>query len=315
MHYSNIKALHEAAAESGVDYTVAGLGKECTENNIIGCICMGLTETAPGLTPDKNAQTPMLADLTNSINLSGKSIENTNRADTTTLTNNATHIDPEDTLPPPISICMGINPHNIDTQALMRVEQALAETKNTKITNTSPGQKNIAGFKIYAGYYHVDINDNIYKPIYKLASDNNLAVAIHGGETYFRGGLVEYSRPIHVDKLAHVYPGMKIIICHLGFPWVMEACEIATKNQNVFVDISGLAVGGATECELVQNEPLMRDYFRQGLIFMNDYKKVLFGTDWPLVPIAPYIELCKSLIPEHAWEDVFHNNATRVYGV
>ena len=202
----------------------------------------------------------------------------------------------------PMGVCLGINPHSLDSEAIERVRKVLAE------------RNDIAGFKIYAGYYHVDINDTIYKPIYKLASDNNLAVAIHGGETYFKGGLLEYSRPLHVDKLAHEFADMKIIICHLGFPWVMEACEMATKNTNVYVDISGLAIGDMTQCEELRTEPLIRDYFRQGLLFLGDYRKVIFGTDWPLIPIGPYIESCKALVPESAWEDVFYNNAIRVYG-
>jgi predicted TIM-barrel fold metal-dependent hydrolase len=224
--------------------------------------------------------------------------------------------------PVPMGINLGINPHKIDEESLERIEQKIVTDKKrtfdfetgTSITKPPP-HTFISGFKIYAGYYHVDINDEVYMPIYKIAAEHNLAVAIHGGETYFKEGLLEYSRPIHVDKLAYNYNDLKIIICHMGFPWVMEACEIATKNKNVYIDISGLAVGGIKECELMRNEPLIRDYFRQGLVFLNNYKKVIFGTDWPLVAIGPYIEACKSLIPYKAWEDVFYNNALSVYTI
>ena len=140
-----------------------------------------------------------------------------------------------------------------------------------------------------------------------------MTVAIHSGETYFKGGLVEYSRPIHVDKLAYNFKDLNIVICHVGFPWVMEACEMAIKNDNVYVDISGLAVGGVEECEQQKNEPLIRDYFRQGFVFLNNYEKIIFGTDWPLIQVGPYIDACKALIPEAHWEDVFYNNALRVY--
>ncbi|MDR2570749.1 MAG: amidohydrolase family protein [Oscillospiraceae bacterium] len=269
MHFSNIQAFKQGTLDSKVDYSADGLLKEYIDNGIISCVCMGLTETAPGLTPDKLAQTPMDADLACS--------------------------------PVQMGICLGINPYSLNTEAVARIEQVLAM------------RKDIVGFKIYAGYYHVDINDDTYMPVYKLAAGHDLAVAVHGGETYFKGGLVEYSRPIHIDKLAHTFADMRIIICHMGFPWVMEACEIATKNDNVYVDISGLAVGGAAECERMRTEPLIRDYFRQGLVFMNDYKKVIFGTDWPLIPVAPYIEACKAIIPEDAVEDVFYNNAVKVY--
>ena len=269
MHFSNIQALKQGALDAGVEYSAAGLMMEYADNGITCGICMGLSETAPGLTPDKLAQTPMDADL------GPASV--------------------------PMGVCLGVNPHDLCIGAVERIKEAITL------------RDDIAGFKIYAGYYHVDINDSVYEPVYKLAADFGLAVAIHSGETYFKGGLVEYSRPIHADRLAFAFPGMKIVICHLGFPWVMEACEIAAKNDNVFVDISGLAVGGAAECEMMRMEPLIRDYYRQGLVFLGDYSKVIFGTDWPLVPVGPYIEFCKAIVPQHAWDDVFRNNAKKVY--
>jgi predicted TIM-barrel fold metal-dependent hydrolase len=269
MHFSNIQAFRAGAGDSGVDYSARGLLKEYAESGVAGCICMGLTETEPGLVPDSKAKTPMFADL--------------------------------DSPPLPMGVNLGINPHMLEAEHIDAINQALA------------ARGGITGFKIYAGYYHVDINDARYQKIYKIAAERGLAVAIHSGDTYFKGGLIEYSRPLHVDKLAHNYPGMKIVICHVGFPWVMEACEIAYKHEGVHVDISGLAVGDAEECRRFISEPLIMDFFRQGLVFLNDYKKVIFGTDWPLVPIGPYIEMCKRLIPAEFHEDVFCNNAVRVY--
>ena len=271
MHFSNIEALRQGAIDANVDYCADGLRREYSESDVTTCICMGLSETAPGRTPDAWAINPMLADLHNQ--------------------------------PSSMRVCLGINPHAMDNEAVERIEAAIC------------GKQIVAGFKIYAGYYHVDVNDKIYEPIYKLASEKKLTVAIHGGETYFKGGLLEYSRPIHVDKLAYAYSDMKIVICHLGFPWVMEACEIAAKNANVYVDISGLVVGGAAECDQMRKEPLLRDYYRQGLMFLGNYRKVIFGTDWPLVPIKPYIEFCKAIVPQNAWNDVFHDNAATVYGI
>ena len=295
MHYSNIQSCKLGAMDSGVDFSAGGLKKEYEESNVVSCVCMGITETAPGLTPDKLAESPMWADF--------------------------------DDEPVYMGVCLGLNPHTLDDNALQRAKNAVAqrvpaarecspsELDCSSSASVHPHGKSVAGFKVYAGYYHVDINDPVYKPVYKLAADNNLAVAIHCGETYFEGGLLEYSRPIHVDKLAHEFRDLKIIICHLGFPWVMEACEIAIKNPNVYVDISGLAVGGVSLCEYMKSEPLIRDYFRQGLLFLNNYKKVIFGTDWPLVPVGAYIEVCKALIPQDFWEDVFYNNAAKVYNL
>lgn len=270
MHFSDIEGFRQGASRAGVCYDGAGLAREYADSGVVACVCMGLEERGAGRCPDKEADTPMTADLA----------------------------------PPPLpmGVCLGVNPHRLDARNLSITETAIKE------------RRDVAGFKIYAGYYHVDVRDQIYAPIYKLAAAHGLAVAIHSGETYFKGGLIEYSRPLHVDRLAYMYPEVKFVICHVGFPWVMEACEVAAKNDNVCVDISGLAVGDKQECDKFRDEPLIRDYFRQGLVFLDNYKKVIFGTDWPLAPIAPYIDMCKAIVPEHAWDDVFYNNAVNVYG-
>ena len=48
-------------------------------------------------------------------------------------------------------------------------------------------------------------------------------------------------------------------------------------------------------------------------ILDEEYEKLLFGTDWPLVPIEPYVKFVKALVPEEYHEDVFFKNALKVY--
>ena len=207
------------------------------------------------------------------------------------------------TRPSGLYTCLGINPHRLDESALDRIRKMLK------------ADPNIVGFKIYAGYYHFYIHDPIYTPIYKIAAEHGLTVAIHTGDTYSEEGLLEYSHPLAADRIAVQYRDTCFLLCHAGNPWVMDACEVADKNRNVFLDISGLEEGDASKmAEAGQNRHLI-NHITTGLTYLNDYKKVLFGTDWPIVPMLPYINFCKKLIPEYAYEDVFANNALRVYGI
>ena len=48
--------------------------------------------------------------------------------------------------------------------------------------------------------------------------------------------------------------------------------------------------------------------------YVNDPSKLMFGTDWPLTEIGPYLEVFKRAIPKQHWQAVFHDNAARVYG-
>jgi len=203
--------------------------------------------------------------------------------------------------PPNLYTCLGINPHTLDGYALKRIQELIN------------GNNRIVGFKIYAGYYHYHVYDQIYFPIYKIAADNGLTVAIHTGDTYSEQGLLEYSHPLPVDRIAVKFRDTKFLLCHMGDPWIMDACEVAYKNRNVFLDISGLLAGDDELVARTQERTQVMHHYSQGLVYLNNYKKAVFGTDWPIAPMGAYIDFCKKIIPEYAHEDVFYNNAFEIY--
>jgi len=204
-------------------------------------------------------------------------------------------------LPSNVFLCPGINPHTLTPRGVEALEAFIKDCKR------------VVGIKIYAGYYHVDINDPVFHPVYALAGKYGLTVAIHTGETYSDRGLLTYSHPLHADRLAVQYPHVRFVLCHMGVPWIFDACDLACKNPNVYVDLSGLLVGSKATIERMAAKPLLVDRYRQALVFLDSYHKILFGTDWPLVPLSPYIDFNKRLIPEEEHARVFYQNALQVY--
>ncbi|MCL2171607.1 MAG: amidohydrolase family protein [Defluviitaleaceae bacterium] len=205
--------------------------------------------------------------------------------------------------PPQIYTNIGINPHDLGDAAIARI---LAHI------DANP---RVVGFKIYAGYYHFMIHDPVYDPVYRIATERGLTVAIHTGDTYSERGLLEFSHPLAADRLAMAWRGVNFVLCHMGDPWIMDACEVAYKNPNVFVDISGLLAGDGAHIAATEARPPTMHHYTQGINYLNNYKKVLFGTDWPLVPLAEYVNFCKKLMPPSAYEDVFYNNAANLFGI
>jgi len=271
VHYSRIASFEDCAKNtSKVDYSEQGYKNETAANNVVKSICMGLAETVPGGFPDSKALTPMTADM-------------------------------EITLPPGMSLCLGINPFTLTDRCL---EETEAMIKNNKT---------IVGLKIYAGYYHADITDSIYDAVYNIAEKYDKTIVIHTGETYSNRGLLKYSHPLRVDDLAVARPEMRIVACHMGVPWAFDACEIAAKNPNVYFDISGILVGNSEFIKLQVENRLFLDRYKQALVFLSNYEKVIYGTDWPLVPMEAYIDFCKELIPEEAHGKVFYENAVKVF--
>lgn len=274
LHFSNIESFKNTARNiSNVDYSSGGLLKEFNNSNVVFGIGMGLTETSSGQFPDLNSENPMGLDL-------------------------------ETEIPREVLKSIGINPIRLDSNdkkhELQKIEDAL---KND----------NVVGIKIYAGYYHYHVWDSVYDNIYKLAEKYNVTVTIHSGDTYSDRGLLKYSHPLNVDELALKYRNVNFVIAHFGDPWIMDTAEIISKNPNVYADLSGLIVGDGSKVNRFRNERLFMDHIKRGLVYTDDYTKILFGSDWPLVKLEPYIEFVKDLVPQEFHKDVFYNNAARVF--
>lgn len=274
VHLSNIESFrHTANHLSFVDYSAAGLKKEFDQNGVVLGVGMGVTEQSPGAFPDSISENPMGLDL-----------------------------EPE--VPPFLMECVGINPSRLDgnqaTAELDRIEHRLLAEE-------------VAGIKLYAGYYHHYVYDKIYGPIYELAKHYKLPVVIHTGDTYSMNGLLKYSHPLTVDELALQQRDVTFMLCHLGDPWVMDAAEVVAKNPNVYADLSGLVVGDREQFNRFMNEQLFMDHFRRALIYADHYDKMLFGTDWPLASVELYIEFIRRLIPESFHQAVFYDNALNVF--
>jgi predicted TIM-barrel fold metal-dependent hydrolase len=93
----------------------------------------------------------------------------------------------------------------------------------------------------------------------------------------------------------------------------MDTAVVISKNENVFADLSGLIVGDEQKIWKNRTNRLVLDHFKQALDYAERYDKFLFGSDWPLAPVMPYIEFVRDLIPEEYQDNVFYHNALRAF--
>ncbi|MBL5830670.1 amidohydrolase family protein [Heyndrickxia sporothermodurans] len=208
-------------------------------------------------------------------------------------------LDLDSSLPNNIVYCAGINPYTLNNETLVLLENELQKD-------------NVVGIKIYLGYYPFYAYDEIYHPVYALAEKYDVPVVFHTGDTYSERGLLKYSHPLTLDEVAVRFRKVRFVMAHFGDPWVLTGAEVVYKNSNMFADLSGLIVG--TEIELMSySEGRFLDHLRHALVYCDHYDRLLFGTDWPLAPIKPCIKFIQQLIPKKYHEDVFYNNAVKVF--
>ncbi|MEK3808393.1 amidohydrolase family protein [Bacillus sp. FSL H8-0547] len=208
-------------------------------------------------------------------------------------------VDLEGSVPKNFFVCQGINPYKLSEENLLMLEKSLQHHQT-------------AGIKIYLGYYPFYAYDKVYGPVYELAEAFSLPVVFHTGDTYSERSLLKYSHPLTLDEVAVEHRNIQFMMAHLGDPWVLDGAEVINKNHNMHADLSGLLVGTDKTIAAKKNTRFF-DHLIHALSYCDHYDRLLFGTDWPLIGIKPYIDLFSELIPEEHHGLFFYDNALRLF--
>jgi len=191
--------------------------------------------------------------------------------------------------------------HNVSKEVIEKLESYLKEGK-------------ILGVKFYTGYQRFFPDDPKLHPIYEFCQANNFPVIYHTGvlEKGFPG-LLKSSHPLNIDDVADLFPKLKIVIAHMGNPWIMDCAAVVAKNENVYMDFSGFF----TEYQPLNSEEIEM-FIRQLKDFkiFAGFKKCMFGTDWPICPQKEYLATTNRLpMTEEEKDLVFWKNAKDVFNV
>ena len=128
----------------------------------------------------------------------------------------------------------------------------------------------LRGAKLGPIYQNIHPMDERMLPVYEFCAKRNLPVMIHQGTTFPRRAPLKFSLPILLEDVAMKFPDLKMVIAHMGHPWIAETIVLIRKQPNFFADISAL-----------HYRPWQ---FYNGLICAKEYgvlNKLLFGSDYP----------------------------------
>lgn len=168
----------------------------------------------------------------------------------------------------------------------------------------------VKGLKLYPGYEPFYPHDRRLQLVYDLAEEFSVPVMIHSGDTYSRTGKLKYAHPLEIDEVAVDHPNVKLVICHLGNPWLVDCMEVVYKNPNVHADISGLMLGEFTEAF----EDYMQEQIEDVILYAGDPFRFLFGTDWPICSMTSYVKFVNELkMAEPDRAAILYENARRLF--
>jgi hypothetical protein len=175
-------------------------------------------------------------------------------------------------------------------------------------------KKLIVGIKCYVGYENYYPISKKLHAFYKFCSDYNIPIIYHSGYILPESqGLLKYSHPLAIDKVATMFPDLKIVIAHIGNPWIVDCAAVVAKNKNVYVDFAGQF----TEFHPISKED-RKGFVENVSIFksLSGTCRCMFGTDWWYYSQREYLHAVKCLKLSKKEEDmVLWKNAKKVFNI
>jgi len=168
----------------------------------------------------------------------------------------------------------------------------------------------VKALKLYPGYEPFYPYDRRCQVLYDLAAEFDVPVMFHTGDTFDPRGKLRFSHPINIDDVAVDNPSVKLVLCHIGNPWIRDCMEVVYKNKNCWADISGLVLGDFKS----QFKRFMLQQVKEMILYAGEPKYLLYGTDWPICRMRTYLQFVRDLkLPKEKEELIMWRNANRLY--
>ena len=154
-------------------------------------------------------------------------------------------------------------------------------------------------------------DDRHYYPFYAKCVELGVPVSVHASANWTTARPSELGHPRAFDRVACDFPELKLILSHGGYPWVLEACLLAWKHPNLYLELAAhrpryfTAPGAGWE-------PLLRF----GRTTIQD--KILYGTGAFLLgrrPAELVTEMRALPVEPAVMEKWLYGNAARLMGL
>lgn len=162
------------------------------------------------------------------------------------------------------------------------------------------------GAHLYPHWCELPPNHRKYYPYYAKCSELGIPIMMQVGHNLVysrKRRLPSVGRPIYLDQVAIDFPELKLIGIHIGIPWTEEMISMCWKHENVYT----------------AGDAYAPKYWPESYVhYANSYgqKKVLFGTDWPVIdPIRAVEEFNQLNFRESASQRILRENALEVFNL
>lgn len=175
-------------------------------------------------------------------------------------------------------------------------------------------------------YFDYGPNDPVYEPLYSLAEEFDVPMAIHAytkiapdrNDDEDRSVTHDYKyqhrkgNPLLLEKALIKHPDLRLYVMHAGWPFAQEMITILKAFPRVYVDLTVIA----RDSGLAGFHRYLKQLMNAGM-----EKRIMFGSDPDTGPgvirrdTARHIEYIESagFLSEQHKRDIFYNNALRFF--
>lgn len=137
----------------------------------------------------------------------------------------------------------------------------------------------LRGLKLDPALQGFAIADTVGHPVWETVSRLHWPVVIHVGYSFVPQSRMYASTVQDLEVLAYSYPGINFVAAHWAFPWTMEACLLAIKHPNVYIDTSAFYFDNPRRfanymVERVAPTSLIDKSLREKIVFGSNYPRV-----------------------------------------
>lgn len=162
------------------------------------------------------------------------------------------------------------------------------------------------GAHAYPHWFELPPDHARWYPFYAKCVELDVPFLLQVGQSLVyepRRPLRSVGRPIALDAVACDFPELKLVGIHVGIPWTDEMIAMAWKHENVFI----IADAHAPK------------YWPDSFVrYIDTYgrHKVMFGTDFPVLPFDRYRAEVDALgLRPESRRAFLRDNAIRVFGL
>ncbi|HLS79132.1 MAG TPA: amidohydrolase family protein [Nocardia sp.] len=162
-------------------------------------------------------------------------------------------------------------------------------------------------FKVHIQVGDFAPNDPLLTPVWGLIAEAGVPVVIHCGSGPAPG---RFTGPEPIAELLGRFPGLRLIVAHMGTPEYSEFLDLAERHPTVSLDTT---MAWTDFCE--QDAPYPRAEYGR-LRALSD--RILFGSDFPNIPYSytHAVRAVERLDLGADWQrKVFWENGARMFGL